>query len=92
MSCNSCKNNRTFTGKIKHNWALAIRFLKALYRYARTGFKATPRVSYEERLMICSACPELNRKNKTCNICGCYIEKKAMWKSEDCPKGYWSKL
>ena len=64
MSCNSCKNNRTFTGKIKHNWALAIRFLKALYRYARTGFKATPRVSYEERLMICSACPELNRKNK----------------------------
>jgi hypothetical protein len=89
MSCNSCKDNLTFFGKIKYNWTLVIRFIKALYRYARTGFKATPRASYEERLLICSACPELDRKNDRCKVCGCFIKRKAMWKSEKCPKGYW---
>jgi len=42
---------------------------------------------YDTRLEICSNCKD--RCGKTCCLCGCYLNKKAKWSTESCPKNKW---
>lgn len=66
------------------------RFIKALLRYAIYGhFKNTTFKKYSERISICVECENLVAKDWTCNICGCYLDKKAKWSTESCPINKW---
>lgn len=66
------------------------RFIRALLRYAIYGhFKKTDFETYARRLSACVHCAYKNEKNWTCNICGCYLVKKAKWSTECCPKEKW---
>ena len=40
------------------------------------------------RLEICSTCPNLV-KEKTCRLCGCWVEQKTRISGERCPAGHW---
>ena len=67
------------------------RFLKALFKYAVHGhFKNVEFADYAKRLMTCSKCDKADTEKWRCGVCGCYLTKKAKWKTENCPMGKWS--
>lgn len=41
------------------------------------------------RLSVCEACPLYIAETKRCSKCGCYMEKKTMFKKTVCPVGKW---
>lgn len=65
---------------------------KALVGYVKGGMENVEPEVYQERLAICAGCAY--RANDRCTMpeCGCYIEKKAMLASENCPNLYWPLL
>jgi hypothetical protein len=63
-----------------------LKFVYALIKYIFTGTSVNASV-YRERLSICNTCSHL--KNDQCNICGCYVKRKAKWSTESCPKNKW---
>jgi len=46
----------------------------------------------KDRAQICSRCVNLNKTNKFCKLCGCFIPAKITVKSEACPMKYWNKV
>jgi hypothetical protein len=56
-------------------------------RHSFNGFKNVSLDEYKKRLNICNACKF--RSGKRCLKCGCYLSKKAWWKSEKCPIKKW---
>lgn len=72
--------------KIKH-------FTKAVVEDVKVG---QPRVSqevYTARMTLCRACGFYNDKKGTCGHpdCGCVMQRKAKWASQECPIGKWGK-
>ena len=65
-----------------------IRFLKALWKYILYGKRVSFK-TYVQRLTACSRCPYLNIEKWTCDVCGCYVDKKNKMSTEKCPKGVW---
>lgn len=63
-----------------------LRFIKALFKYVIWGDTASDKV-FNSRIKICEECRD--RCGKTCCICGCYLNKKAKWTTESCPKNKW---
>lgn len=47
-----------------------------------------------ERLAVCNRCPDRKLKNGVCQDlrCGCVVERKARFTTEDCPRGHWPAL
>ena len=68
---------------IKHK---VITFLKALLRWAASGFKISKFA--EERMNICYGCSEM-RKDYTCDVCGCKLKYKTRMLTEECPLKKW---
>ena len=68
----------------------AFNFAKAAVKHARDGFEEASFQEYVERLMWCSSCE--HQQEYRCTECGCFLNKKAQWRSEDCPLGKWPKL
>jgi len=66
---------------------MASTFAKALTKYIASGMNEVTKEQYQERLEICSTCP--NRNNLHCSECGCPISTKARWATESCPLGFW---
>jgi len=66
-------------------------YLKAFSKRVLGGFENVDAATYYDRAYICSRCPELTPEVE-CNVCGCPIETKAAWKTEECPKGKWKKV
>lgn len=64
------------------------RFLKSLWKYILHG-KRVDFFTYVHRLKLCETCEDLNNEKWTCNICGCYLDKKCKMSSETCPKHKW---
>jgi len=63
---------------------------KAVVKHAVDGFKKVDLEEYQRRLNICNEC-SLRVKNRcTHESCGCFIDKKAWWASEECPLNQWS--
>jgi hypothetical protein len=62
-----------------------IRFVKALVRWARSGFK----MSKEEakRTRICLRCTYNN--DGVCDLCGCVLKYKVKMFTEECPDKRW---
>lgn len=44
---------------------------------------------FERRMSICKDCPFFIQESKRCSKCGCFMEKKAMFKKTKCPEGKW---
>tara|TARA_R110000765_G_scaffold288759_4_gene384972 strand:+ start:4330 stop:6237 length:1908 start_codon:yes stop_codon:yes gene_type:complete len=59
----------------------------ALKEHIATGSESTSKEKFEKRLEICSMCT--HRTDKQCSICGCFVDKKAMWAESECPIGKW---
>ena len=66
--------------------------LKASYKRAVSGFRDVDEATYYDRVHTCSRCPKLDHKYLECTVCGCPIETKAKWASEECPKGKWYEI
>tara|TARA_R100000458_G_scaffold32391_1_gene29722 strand:- start:1258 stop:1515 length:258 start_codon:yes stop_codon:yes gene_type:complete len=78
------KNN-----KMPNIFQRAVNFIKALWEHVSTGMKLVSRTKYIKRLNICNECDKQDKKKGICTMCGCYLLKKANWKSSDCPLGKW---
>ena len=63
-------------------------YFKAVSKRVLGGFENVEPQVYYDRVYICSRCPEL-LENKECNVCGCPVETKAAWQTENCPKEKW---
>jgi len=53
------------------------------------GVEISTEQKKEERLKICSNCPELNSKG-FCDDCGCLVTSKVVFSNEKCPRNKWN--
>ena len=67
---------------------------KAVVKHARDGFRKVTLPIYQRRLDKCNDCipPDGFRVKNRCTheSCGCFIDKKAWWASEECPLSRWT--
>ena len=86
--CQSCYNQSSIIRK-------AVNFSGALVRHVTNGLEYTSEEVRRERLNICLGCPFRDPKSTvlicTHKDCGCYLESKVSWASEECPIGLWGK-
>jgi len=62
---------------------------KAVVKHVGDGMRKVELQEYQDRLNVCNEC-SLRVKNRcTHESCGCFIDKKAWWASEECPLGKW---
>jgi hypothetical protein len=66
-------------------------FTKAAIEFAEAGFPVVEEPEYEARLNTCLNCQFLIEKTMQCGKCGCFVKKKAAWKTSKCPEDYWPK-
>lgn len=68
---------------------------KALFQHVIDGLGTTPDNVQQERIQTCRMCPFRHTSSNdlvcTHEDCGCYIETKVTWASEECPIGLWAK-
>jgi hypothetical protein len=62
---------------------------KAVVKHVGDGLRKVDVKGYQDRLDICNEC-QLRVKNRcTHESCGCFLDKKAWWASEECPLDKW---
>ena len=77
----------TYSMSTKFNPQMRIfKFIIALFKYLILGDKVTAD-KYNDRISICNQCTD--KCGSKCCICGCYLNKKAKWSTESCPKNKW---
>lgn len=57
------------------------------YKAAIKEEDRVPEDEYERRLTLCSECDKLSVR--TCAVCGCYVELRALSPNSKCPKHKW---
>lgn len=63
----------------------------AVVKHIKDGGRNVTIEEYTERLAVCNGC-DMRLKNRcTHPSCGCFLDKKAWWASEDCPMEKWPK-
>lgn len=77
-------------GKDKTLLEKAVGFMGALAKHAMSGFSLLDDGHFIERIKICETCPF--NENWICKKCGCSINIKARWQTQDCPEKKWPKL
>lgn len=65
-----------------------VNFSKAVVKHAADGFREVDDKTQQYRLSICGQCEHLDTK-RDCNLCGCPVDRKTKWASEQCPVGLW---
>ena len=87
-SCRNCGNGPSLPKKI-------INYTKASIKHLADGLVHTTLETQEERRSICRQCPFRDSESPVliCSHpdCGCYIDSKVVWASEECPIGLWDK-
>lgn len=63
---------------------------KASISFIKSGLKKSPNEIYDSRVLTCLSCTEYDIKDDSCCKCGCYINIKASWLSEECPLDKWT--
>lgn len=63
---------------------------KATVKHIGGGLK-TDEVLREKRLAICKTCELYDAVQNRCTECGCYLQYKAAWPTENCPLDKWPK-
>lgn len=69
----------------------AVNFGRAIVRHVADQGREVTEDQYQARLLICAACPWFHAPTNACRheSCGCRLQLKARWQSEDCPLGKW---
>lgn len=69
----------------------AVHFGQAVVRHAADGFQAVEEATFAARIAVCEGCVSLDRERRVCQekTCGCFVDRKARWASEDCPLKKW---
>lgn len=64
---------------------------KAVVRHVACGGRHVSDEVYLARLAICADCPSLDPERMSCKqrSCGCRVQNKARWRSENCSLGKW---
>lgn len=68
-----------------------VNFVWATLKHAATGFQRAPEDVYKQRLLTCEACDRLSTERE-CLECGCAVDIKASWASQECPLRKWLAL
>lgn len=66
-------------------------YIKAVSKHIVDGMVKLDKQESEARLEVCASCDRLG-ENRTCLVCGCPVDEKAKWRSEDCPLEKWPKI
>lgn len=68
-------------------------FAKAVVEDVKAGSRRVSQDVYTDRMTLCRACGLYNRQKGTCGHpdCGCVMQRKAKWASQECPIGKWGK-
>lgn len=71
-------------------------YAKAVARWAADGFQARSEEEIARLYAICLECPEFDRQNQRCLVCGCRVatdrnpmRNKLAMPTEKCPRGKW---
>lgn len=67
---------------------------KAVTRHAIDGGKKVEEQIYQQRLEVCRRCDSCDLDRIVCREmnCGCYLRRKARWRSENCPREKWDDI
>lgn len=68
-------------------WKMLGNLMKAVGQHLATGLHAADPELLDARLDTCATCEQ--RTDARCAVCGCFVEVKASWKSQDCPLAKW---
>ncbi len=66
---------------------MAASFTKSMVKFAASGFQTVDQEIHDARTTVCAGCKYAD--GTRCNLCGCFIDKKAWLPHEDCPIGRW---
>jgi hypothetical protein len=63
----------------------------AVVRHVADGVRKLNDADYEARLTVCRKCPSCDVERMVCREvrCGCFLRRKARWRSESCPLDKW---
>jgi len=64
---------------------MAKNLVKALVKHTQDGLRKVSVEQYTTRIATCNVCPIRLKNRCTHPKCGCFIDIKAWWASEDCP-------
>ncbi len=73
-------------------------FIKSLWFHVYAGFPKSTQQEIDYRYDICLSCPDFDKTNTMCNICGCNITNKKeflnklAWADQKCPADKWHKI
>lgn len=68
-------------------------FIKSSTRHVTAGAKKVSQSEYDKRISVCESCSLLTEARKCADMkCGCPVDKKAWWETEDCPQERWPEL
>lgn len=74
----------------------AVNFTAATVRHIANGGRELTPAQAAARIAVCESntCGQFQADKRTCRhvACGCYVDVKAKWASEDCPLGLWPSL
>jgi len=68
-------------------WRMAATAAQAATQFVASGFQTVPPECQQKRLQVCEGCKF--KQENVCQVCGCYLDKKAWLPFEDCPLGKW---
>jgi hypothetical protein len=68
---------------------LAGNLAKAVVKHLGNGLKTVEVSTFQRRLDQCNDCGLRVKNRCTHESCGCFIDKKAWWASEECPLDKW---
>lgn len=63
-------------------------FTVAVTKHAASGMKSVSKDQFIERMDACNTCPNLildENNDGRCSLCGCWVEAKGAWQSQNCP-------
>jgi hypothetical protein len=69
----------------------AFTFGRAVVRHVVNRGREASEELYQARLAVCKDCEFLDQERRVCQDprCGCFVDRKARWESENCPQGKW---
>jgi len=75
--------------KLPDKGQMVMNFIKAVAKHVADGMRKLTLDQYVERLNVCNTCDLRSGNRCTHPDCGCYLDKKAWWASEECPLKKW---
>ncbi|QDU39657.1 hypothetical protein Mal4_40030 [Maioricimonas rarisocia] len=71
-----------------------VNFGRAVLKHVANGRNQADTAVVAARLAACENCDSLDGLRRVCREpdCGCFVDRKARWESEDCPRGRWPAL